>query len=87
MSYLSCFSREILTNHCDVLYKVDSKQATKLPEKDSNSQLPNYHRQLRVPSEFYADLKANLIENYNLAEIIQMNLILISTLYCLWLWV
>ena len=63
MNCLSRFSREILTNHRGVFYKINSKQATKLAEQFSNEQFANYHRHLCVPFKFYADLEANLKEN------------------------
>ena len=61
MNRLQCFSsKEILKNNRKVCLEINGKQATKLPEIDSNTKFTKHHKQLNAPFVIYTDSESNL---------------------------
>ena len=61
MNRLQCFSsKEILKNHRKVCLEINRKQATKLPEIDSNRKFTKHHKQFNAPFIIYTDFESNL---------------------------
>ena len=56
---------ELLKRHIKDCFKIDGKQAIKMPEKGEHVKFKNFERKIKSPFMIYADFESNLVPEDN----------------------